>query len=125
MYAYGVEGACIIETDDNNLGNINIYVPCDRVTDFVIDNHHVINVSSSNITGYFTRSGDDYTISFQPYQYGRYRLSNMSSYQYLDSVETVVNFQTRQPTDNLSFGTTSIIMILVLGGLAWITFIRN
>lgn len=125
MYAYGVEGACVIESDDANLGNITIYVPCDRVTDFVIDNHHVINVSSSNITGYFTSGGENYTISFQPYQYGRYRINNIQNYQYLDSQETVVNFQTRQPTDNLSFGTTSIIMILVLGVLAWMTFIRN
>lgn len=124
MYSYP-EDACYIETDDSNLGPIEIYVPCDKVTSFAWDGDDLINVTSSTVTGYMNYGGTDYSVSFQPYQLGRYRLSNSGTYSYLEMYDTYTNFQTRVPTDNFSIGFIGILGVAILGGLLWMTFIRH
>lgn len=87
--AYEVpENNLYLHVEDSNLGNIKIYLPVTQnITFSTRANTDVINIGNSNITGYFEFNGTDYSVTFQPYQLGRYRLSNNYDYQYLDIIQ--------------------------------------
>lgn len=87
--AYEVpENNLFLHVEDSNLGNIKIYLPVTQnITFSTRANTDVINIGSSNVTGYFEYNGTDYSVTFQPYQLGRYRLSNNYEYEYLDIIQ--------------------------------------
>lgn len=124
MWTYP-EDSCVIITDEYNLGDIEIYVPCDRVNCFTWDGDDLINVCASNISGYMNYGNNDYTVSFQPYRTGTVRLSGNTYTTSFVMSDTEINFQTRVPTDNFSIGFIGIFGLAILGGLLWMTFIRH
>lgn len=81
------EAAIYINGYDMTLGDITIYLPYNENYYFSKYQENIINISNSNVTGYFTYNNQDYTVTFQPYQFGRYRLNNTSNYSYLDFAE--------------------------------------
>ena len=87
--AYEVpENNLYLHIEDSKLGNIKIYLPVTQnITFSTRANTDVINIGSSNITGYFEYNGTDYSVTFQPYQLGRYRFSNNYEYEYLDIIQ--------------------------------------
>ena len=117
--------SCVINTDDPNLGSIEIYIPCDRTNCLTWDEEDLINVCASSISGYLEYGNNDYTVTFSPYRTGYLRLSGNTYTTALEMSNTEINFATRTPTDNMSYGLTSIIGICVLGVLLWMTFIRS
>lgn len=118
--------ACYISVDDSFLGSIDIYVPCNTVTNLSLVNDHIVNVTSSSVTGYFVYDAEEYTISFQPFQFGRYRLTNSGYYSYLDTTFVeAVNFSPRSSVDNMSNTTVYLISTFILGGLLCLIFIKR
>lgn len=83
VYAFP-KGSCYVEGQDSRLGNLQIYLPCDSSSNLhYTDSSNILNTSSQSIIGYFEDGGSLYSVSFQPYQYGRYRLDSDREYYYL------------------------------------------
>lgn len=88
--------AFYVKLRDNSLGEITLYIPSNQVEYLSLEEEtQIINTSSSSITAY---SNDlSYTISFQPFYYGRYRPGSSYDYSYLDIeeiIETNIHFLT-------------------------------
>lgn len=88
--------AFYVKFRDKSLGEVTLYIPSNQVEYLSLEEEtQIVNVSSSNITGY--SPDHDYTFSFQPFYYGRYRPNNTTSYQYLDIqsiIDTNIHFLT-------------------------------
>lgn len=92
VYAYEVpDTSCSVKFTDSRLGVIDIYLPCNQDLFFSSDNGNLVNISNQSVTGFFTYHNEDYSISFQPYYYGRYRIDNDYQYQYLNGSYTELN----------------------------------
>lgn len=101
--------------EDRQLGEVYIYLP---IVDFQFskNNENPVNVGSSNVTGYMTYRDSEYTVSFQPYQYGRYRLDNYTSYSYLDVVDIIdTNVPFINDTTTLLNSSYSYILLVLVG----------
>lgn len=108
------------DIDDRNLGSVMIYLPV-TTYNFSLKNDNPVNIGTSNITGYMTLNGNEYTITFQPYQFGRYRLNNTQNYQYLD-VESLVstnvpmlNIYNKKVSDSFNLIIPVLLFLGVLG----------
>ena len=78
------KGSCYVEGSDSRLGNVQIYLPCDSSSNLhYTDSNNILNTSSQSITGYFENGSELYSVIFQPYQFGRYRLDSDREYYYL------------------------------------------
>lgn len=106
-----------IDVNDSKLGNITIYFPVTQSLTFSSRvNTDIINIGSSNVTGYFTYNGTDYTVTFQPYQLGRYRLSNNYDYEYLD-ILSIGDKNVEFYHDDVSYFTQNSEMIMMILGV--------
>lgn len=88
-FAYELpESYYYVTFSDTRLGEITLLFPKDKVAYLSLEEEtQIINIGSSSITAY---SNDlDYTVSFQPFEYGRYRINNQSQYTYLDIIEII------------------------------------
>lgn len=113
---------------DKNLSEITIYIPKNQIQNFSLQNNlQVINIGSSNITGYI--DGLEYTVTFQPYQYGRYRKGNSYDYSYLDIKEIVdTNIRFSNESDILinTYGDYLLITsILIIGGFVILLWLKH
>ena len=85
VYAYEVpDTSCSFKFNDSRLGVIDIYLPCNQDLFFSEKNGNLINISNQSVTGYFTYQNEDYSVSFQPYYFGRYRIDNDYQYFYFN-----------------------------------------
>lgn len=117
-----------IKIIDKNLSKVTIFIPKNQIQNFSLqDNLQIINIGSSNITGYI--DGLDYTITFQPYQYGRYRKGNSYDYTYLDIKEIVdTNIRFSNESDILinTYGDYLLITsILIIGGFVILLWLKH
>lgn len=117
-----------IEVIDKNLSKIKIYLPKNSVQAFSLkEDRQVINITSNTITGYI--DGVDYTISFQPYQYGRYRKGNSYDYEYLDIREIVdTNIRFSNESDILinTYGDYLMsTMMIIIGGFVILLWLKH
>lgn len=119
-----VDSACVISASDSRLGSVDIYVPCDRASDLAVQGNQLVNVTSSSFYGYANVRGEDISISFQPFQYGRYRLDGYN-YDYLDFSSFDVNFSTYGQYRNVDSDTLQIVSIFVLGVLLWLIYTKR
>ena len=123
------ENACYVNITDSRLGSIDIYIPCGSTNSLSLQNNQIINVNSGSVTGYFTYQGNDETVSFQTFQYGRYRLEDSYQYQYLNIVSiNESNFNFRTQTDNLFDSQSNVIFLVavfIIGGLLWMIYLRK
>lgn len=115
---------------DSSLGEITLYVPYNSIQNLSLqEDNQIINVGSSNVTAYANRNGDDFTVTFQVFQYGRYRLNNQSSYQFLDIQEIVdtnisfVNESDMYVHDNINV--LNLSMCLIGGGLLFLLLLKR
>ena len=113
---------------DKNLSEITIFIPKNQIQNFSLqDNLQIINIGSSNITGYI--DGLDYTITFQPYQYGRYRKGTSYDYRYLDIqriVETNIRFSNESDILINTYGDYLLITsILIIGGFVILLWLKH
>lgn len=112
--------------NDSKLGQVKILFPKDKVEFLSLEEEtQIINIGSSSFTAY----SDDlsYSLSFQPFEYGRYRTSNYGDYQYLDIVsivDTNINFYNDQGLffDNNHFNQ---FMIVLIGGLLCLIWFKR
>lgn len=103
-----------VNVTDSKLGDITIYLPVNQDIKFSSRvNTDIINVGSSNVTGYFTYNGNDYTITFQPYQLGRYRFGNNYDYEYLDII-SIGNRNLEFYSDDFSYFNQNFNMIILV-----------
>ena len=92
VYAYEVpDTSCTVKFNDSRLGAIDIYLPCNQDLFFSEKKGNLINISNQSVTGYFTYQNEDYSVSFQPYYYGRYRIDNDYQFSYLNGAYTELN----------------------------------
>ena len=59
------EGAIYINAYDMSLGDITIYLPYNESYYFSRYHENIINISNSNVTGYFTYNNQDYTVTIR------------------------------------------------------------
>lgn len=123
------ENSCVVNITDSRLGTIDIYIPCNQVSNLSLQGNQIINVNTGNVTGYFEYNNEDETISFQTFQFGRYRLDNDYQYYYLN-IQSInsQNFNFRTQTDNLFDSQSNVIFlvaIFIIGGLLWMIYIRR
>jgi hypothetical protein len=123
------ENSCVVNLTDSRLGTIDVYIPCNQVSNLSLQNNQIINVNSGSVTGYFTYNGEDEMISFQTFQYGRYRLDGDYQYSYLNirSINSH-NFNFRTQTDNIFDSQSNVITlvaIFIIGGLLWMIYLRR
>lgn len=117
-----------IEVIDKNLSQITIYIPKNSVQAFSLqEERQIINITGSTITGYI--DGVDYTVSFQPYQYGRYRKSNAYDYTYLDIQEIIdTNIRFSNESDILinTYGDYLMTtMMIIIGGFVVLLWLKH
>lgn len=117
-----------IEVIDKNLSQITIYIPKNSVQAFSLkEDRQIINITGSTITGYV--NGLDYTISFQPYQYGRYRAGSSYDYTYLDIQEIVdTNIRFSNESDILinTYGDYLMTtMMIIIGGFVILLWLKH
>ena len=103
---------------DSSLGEITLYIPTNQIQNISLEkDNKIINTSSSNITAY--TNDTEYSISFQPFQTGRYRKANNTDYIFLDVIEVIdTNFPNQSESSffinsNIDTITTGL---LVVGG---------
>lgn len=109
------------------LGDVSIYFPIDKAKFLTFEGNRIINVGSSSVTGYFVRSGTDYTVSCPVYQSCRYRLSSSSSYVdivFTGDVESNINFVSEY---DVRADTSKLILLTVFGGvlLIWVLYMSK
>lgn len=113
---------------DSRLGEITIYFPINTVN-LSLDQVDIVNVGSSNITGYFESNGTEYTVIFQPFQYGRYRLTNTAQYDYLSFgqiLDTNIDFVSVNNKNIMNNYNLIIISLLSLGVISlWIQSLKR
>lgn len=113
---------------DSKLGEVTIYFPINTVN-LSLDVVDIVNVGSSNITGYFERNGTEYTVTFQPFQYGRYRLTNTSQYEYLSFgqiLDTNIDFVSVNNKNLLNNYQLIIISLISIGVMSlWIQSLKH
>lgn len=124
IYAYEFPSeSYYVHAADSILGEITIYFPINTINLSVKD-EDVINVGSSNVTGYFEINGTEYTVTFQPFQLGRYRLTNTSTYSYLsfgEIIDTNIEFVSVENKNLLNNYNLIVIVLISLGVVAlWI-----
>lgn len=124
IYAYEFPSeSYFVHAVDSSLGEITIFFPINTVN-LSIKDEDVINVGSSNITGYFERNGTNYTVTFQPFQLGRYRLTNTSTYSYLsfgEIIDTNIEFVSVENKNLLNNYNLIVIALISLGVIGlWI-----
>lgn len=124
LYEYP-SSACVLSLKDSYLGQKDFYIPCDRTGDLVNDNNSIINVSGSNINGYFQHNGEEYTVTFQPYQLGRYRLQTSGNYRYLDSSDVSSNFMFHSSMDNNSQNMIFIVCTVVMCSILFLIYTKR
>lgn len=115
---------------DSSLGQITLYVPYNAIQNLSLqEDNQIINVGSSNVTAYANRNGDDFSVTFQVFQYGRYRLNNQSNYQYLniqEIVDTNISFVSESDMyvhDNINV--LNLSMCLIGGGLLFLLLLKR
>lgn len=113
---------------DKNLSEITIFIPKNQIQNFSLqDNLQIINIGSSNITGYI--DSYEYTVTFQPYQYGRYRKGNSYDYTYLDIrqiVDTNIRFSNESDILINTYGDYLLITsILIIGGFVILLWLKH
>lgn len=123
------KGSCYVDGDDSRLGSVRVYLPCDVTSSLHYDDSdNVINTSSQTIQGYFENRGDLYSVSFQPYQYGRYRLDSDREYNYLsdfvvDSVNAIIGDESSIWWTNGDL--VRFIGIFIFGGFACLMLLKH
>lgn len=123
------ENSCVVNITDSRLGTIDVYIPCNQVSNLSLQGNQIINVNTGSVTGYFEYRNEDETISFQTFQFGRYRLDSDYQYQYLN-IQSINshNFNFRTQTDNIFDSQSNVITlvaIFIIGGLLWMIYLRR
>lgn len=124
IYAYEFPSeSYYVHAVDSSLGEITIYFPINTIN-LSIDDEDIINVGSSNVTGYFEINGTEYTVTFQPFQLGRYRLNNTQNYSYLSFgqvLDSNIDFVSVDNKNLMNNYNLIIIVLISLGVIAlWI-----
>ena len=119
-----IDSSCVISASDSRLASVDIFVPCDRASDLAVQGNQLVNVTSTSFNGYTNYRGEDVSINFQPFQYGRYRLDGYN-YDYLNFSSFDVNFSTYGQYRNVDSDTLQIVSIFVLGVLLWLIYTKR
>lgn len=122
------DDAYYVHAVDSKLGEVTIYFPINTVN-LSLDQVDIVNVGSSNVTGYFERNGTEYTVTFQPFQYGRYRLNNNTQNEYLSFgqiLDTNLEFVTVSNKNIMNNYNLIIISLVSLGVISlWIQSLKH
>lgn len=117
-----------IEVTESNFGQITLLIPKNYVTAFSLkEDLQPINITSSNVTAYILDS--ETTVSFQPYQLGRYRYN--SNYEYRDLnitkiVDTNIRFSNESDVLFNTYGDYFLyVSVIVIGGLVLLLWLKH